>query len=159
MAAVVLIVMGGCSAAGGIDAPTLLSGVYWGFDPGRLFLRIDPTEEVQELLTAGGLELRLELTGPIQRFEGHLKLGDAALLTLRSAKNEGPFEDLGVVEDVAAADVLEMAIPLSRLGLRPGTLLGLSLHLSQEGQALARVPRKGVIEVEIPGDDFGSEIA
>jgi alpha-amylase/alpha-mannosidase (GH57 family) len=141
---------------------TFITGLYWGFDAGRLFLRFDPAEDQREATPSSLVDLAIwiELSKPERRITGRLRLRPAPPKLVLSARAGGrPATDLGVVEEVAFFEVVEMAIPLGRLGLVRGDRVGLSVHFAHsddpEADLLSRVPRQGVIEIEIPGDDFG----
>lgn len=132
----------------------LVTGLYWGFDAGRLYLRLDPIEE-----TGRGFGLReagvsFELSDTERSLTGRVDLAGPAL-ALHARRREGGASELGVIREVAYDDVLELAVPLARLGLQPGDRLGLTVHFERDGQEISRVPRIGVIEVEVPAEDFG----
>jgi alpha-amylase/alpha-mannosidase (GH57 family) len=133
-----------------------LKGLYWGFDAGRLFLRLDPAEDSgrEGALGLRDVAIHFELTEAERHLHGALELAPPGLLL--SVREPGRAAvDLGAINEVAFAEVVELAIPLARLGLRAGSRHGLTVHFVREGEELARVPRHGVIEVEVPGDDFG----
>jgi hypothetical protein len=135
----------------------VLSGVYWGFDPGRLFLRLDPVETYRDSYSPllSGLNVLIELSEPLRQLTVELELTGQPRLRLTERREGGELRDLGLVEDVVSREVIELALPLSRLDLRPGTRLGMSIAFGRQGRPWTRVPLKGVIEVEIPTVDFG----
>lgn len=139
------------------QAHAFIVGLYWGFDAGRIFLRIDPIEDSREriMLTFQNVDLWFELTEPERCITGKIELTTPPRLVLSATVTNGQHLSLGSLEEIAFAEVIETAIPISRLGLSPKTRLGLSLHFAREGQVLSRVPSQGVIEIEIPGDEFG----
>jgi alpha-amylase/alpha-mannosidase (GH57 family) len=137
---------------------SFIAGLYWGFDAGRLFLRFDPVEDQREMASSLiDLAIWFELSQPQRRVSGRLQLRPPRLLLSARASGK-PSAELGGVEEVAFLEVVEMAIPLGRLGLGRGDRVGLSVHFARPGDeahVLSRVPRQGVIEIEVPGDDFG----
>lgn len=135
-----------------------INSVYWGFDPGRLFIRFDPAESYREGASPSLAELNvwIEITEPGRCCKGTLKLEPTPHLVLGVADGQTACDELGKVEEVGVAEVVEMAIPLMRLQLRPGSKIGLSVHFARGAEVLSRVPRQGVIEIEIPTDDFGA---
>jgi alpha-amylase/alpha-mannosidase (GH57 family) len=136
---------------------SIITGLYWGFDVGRLFLRIDPVESQREgtALRLDTLSIWFELSASDRLITGRVALTEPPRLMLAVRRMGAQPEDLGLVEEIAYKDVIELAIPLARLGLAAGTRLGLSAHFARGDEVLSRVPRGGVIEVEVPGDDFG----
>jgi len=134
-------------------AAAVITGLYWGFDPGRLFLRLDPADSQLDARPLSEYEIRFELTGPGRSVVGRLELSSRPRLSL-SARTD-TVEDLGTVEEVAFREVVEVAVPLARLGFPPGTRLGLTLHIAGGDSPALIIPRQGVIEIEIPGHDFG----
>jgi alpha-amylase/alpha-mannosidase (GH57 family) len=134
-------------------AAAVITGLYWGFDPGRLFLRLDPADSQLDARPLSEHEIWFELTGPGRSVVGRLDLSQRPRLSL-SVQTDG-VEDLGIVEEVAFREVVEVAVPLSRLGFLPGTRLGLTLHIGDGSSSALVIPRQGVIEIEIPGHDFG----
>jgi alpha-amylase/alpha-mannosidase (GH57 family) len=135
---------------------SIISGLYWGFDVGRFFLRLDPVESQRggTALRPDSLSIWFELTAPDRQVTARLTLDQPPHLSL-SVQRNGGARDLGQVEEIAYKEVIELAIPLSRLDLAPGTRVGLSVHFARGEEELAKVPFKGVVEVEIPGDEFG----
>ncbi len=138
------------------STPAILSGLYWGFDPGRLYLRLESSDALPGDLSPLGpsLETRLKLTGPGRRIEARLVLDEPHHLLLKQEPGDDHQLELGWVQEVQVGEVIEAAIPLSRLGLRPGEVLGLSVHFSRDGESIARVPSQGVIEVEVPAGAY-----
>ncbi len=132
----------------------LVTGLYWGFDAGRLFLRLDPVDDPARGFGLRDVGLQLELSDTERSLRGRVELEQPALL-LSARRRGGEESDLGAITEVVYGDVLELAIPLSRLGLLPGDRLGLTVHFSRDGSEISRVPRLGVIEVEVPSEDFG----
>jgi alpha-amylase/alpha-mannosidase (GH57 family) len=132
-----------------------ITGFYWGFDAGRLFLRLDPVETYPEgTQVLRDLDVWFVLTEAERVIEVRLALVPQRI-HLSVCRNGGERQDLGLVEEMAYRDVVELAIPLSRLDLQPGTRLGLTVHFGRQDRPLCKVPYQGVIEVEVPGDDFG----
>ena len=132
----------------------LVTGLYWGFDAGRLFLRLDPVEDVGRGFGLPDARISFELSDTERSLTGQVDLQEPSL-SLHAKTRVGATSDLGAIREVAYDDVLELAIPLARLGLLPGDRLGLTVHFEREGTEISRVPRIGVIEVEVPADDFG----
>jgi alpha-amylase/alpha-mannosidase (GH57 family) len=136
---------------------SFITGLYWGFDAARFFLRLDPTEDLREGAThpLQDLDIWFELSHPGRSLICRLMLTTPPELRL-SAVQGGKATELGSLTEVAYVEVVELAIPLARLGLHPGIRIGLSAHFAREGEILSRVPDQGVIEVEVPAEEFES---
>ncbi|MBI1894054.1 MAG: glycoside hydrolase [Candidatus Rokubacteria bacterium] len=123
-------------------AQSLLLAVAFGFDATHLYLRVDPTSPLAtdlallvELSAASPSEVRLALGGP---------KGEPQLLP------EGG--------EAAVADVIEIALPLGRLGLAPGDSFTLAISLvDHQGREVERFPERGVFSLVVRGE-AGAEI-
>ena len=133
-----------------------LAGIYWGFDAGRMYLRLDPLETYQRGAhpMIRDTEIWIELTEPHRCFQAHLIFEGTPELALRTCANTGDLGDLGMIEAVAVQEVIELALPLSRMGLGPGARMGLIIHFARDGEEISRVPPQGVIEVEVPAHGY-----
>ena len=134
---------------------SLISGLYWGFDAGRLFLRVDPVEARHQESTFIHPDLKIwfKLTAPNHSITAQLSLHPPALsLSARTNnQNDQQVQELGNVKQVAFKEVVEMAIPLARLGFSPGARIGLTLQINRQSRSIATIPSQGVIEIELPG--------
>jgi hypothetical protein len=60
----------------------------------------------------------------------------------------------GTTSQVATGSVLELGVPLLRLGLAPGDPIRFYVELYQSESRLDRAPREGVFELTTPSPDF-----
>jgi alpha-amylase/alpha-mannosidase (GH57 family) len=120
------------------------STLLYGYDLKNLYLRLDPTEDLGNLLgREGRLEVRLSAHQSwIARFEPirqkltlHLE-GSARI----AARGKG-----------AAQQVVELAIPLAPIDLSAGDTLLLTLHLFGKEGELARWPAEAPLEIPYRG--------
>ena len=130
--------------------------IEFGFDLESLFVRVDTSPWVRDLLASGltvtlrfhspsGLRLRVQQPSP-ERVEGLLEAQDGAGWVARDCA--------GVV--AAAASVLEVSIPFRCLGLTTHDAVALRVALSRNGIELEHHPRHRPIEFRIPDAEFGS---
>ena len=133
-----------------------LAGIYWGFDPGRIYLRLDPIETFQQAQALiAEMDIWIELTQPGHCIEARLVNAEVPELTLATCgAGCEKLEEMGVVKEVAVKEVIELSIPLSRMGLDQGARPGLIVHFERDGEELSRVPSQGVIEVEVPAHGY-----
>ena len=125
----------------------LVTSVRFGFDRERLFVRVDGTQRVVDLL-AGGRVLSLSFATPAGvRFSVRQSLGR---LTGTFADDRDPG---GAV--VAAGSVLEVALPLADLGLAEGQPVGFFIAVTDaSGTEIERHPEHRPIELVTPDAMF-----
>ena len=134
-----------------------LAGVYWGFDPGRIYLRLDPIETFRQARSLlDSVDVWIELTQPDRCIEARLLHGEDAPELALSTCHAGceKTAGLGVVKEVAVEEVIELSIPLARMGLTQGARPGLIIHFEANGEELSRIPSQGVIEMEVPAHGY-----
>jgi len=141
----------------------LLTGVRFGFDPERLYVRVDAAERLVDLL-AGGREVSLKFVRPEGlRFSVRQALGRVTgAFWVRHTPAAVPA---GGVFDwsergpghaaVAAGTILEVAVPLADLGLGAGEPLAFFVAVYDAGGAeIERHPEHRVIEITTPDEMF-----
>ncbi len=121
------------------------SVLHYGYDRERLYLRLDPEEDLRALLGSDGhLEIRFgEEAGGIAR----LVPGGS----LRLSNGEGAHLADGAA---VCARIVELAIPLKPLALVPNAPLILSLHLFKGGEETARWPAEGPLRLPYRGESL-----
>ncbi len=136
--------------------PSILSGLYWGFDPGRLYIRLVPADSLPPHLSplTGEVQVNLQITESGRRVNCRLVTGEQPHLALTHGPPDGAEVELGRVQEVVVGEVIELSVPLSRLALIPGQQVGLSVQFTREGQQVGTVPSSGFIEVKVPVDGY-----
>jgi hypothetical protein len=139
----------------------VVSKIHFGFDRTRLFLRVDGTQPMVDLL-AGGRELALKFVVPagvrylVQERVGRLT---GAFWDRRPTNHERRGDDWAERgpggATVAAGSVLELALPLADLGLGDGEPMAFFLAVHDgSGAEVERHPEHRPIEVVTPDDLF-----
>jgi alpha-amylase/alpha-mannosidase (GH57 family) len=128
--------------------------MMYGFDPERLFVRVDFSRRAGDLLV-GAAAVRLSFMQPadVRVTVKHGGLQAVATLERRSAGGEWtetPVPDLAA----AARQVLEIGIPFRVLGVGPGDALGFFVSLHMNGDELERYPAHQPLELTVPSSDF-----
>jgi alpha-amylase/alpha-mannosidase (GH57 family) len=136
--------------------PALVTRVHFGFDHGRLFVRVDASEAAIDIL-AGGRELSLKFVSPPDvRYSVYQ----------RDGRLTGTFWDRQPVEPhwvlrgpgaaaFAAGTILEIAIPLADLGVAGDQPVGFFVAIyDADGGELERHPARQAIEVVAPDASF-----
>ncbi|HLV59892.1 MAG TPA: glycoside hydrolase family 57 protein [Fredinandcohnia sp.] len=116
--------------------------MYYGFDPHRLFLRLDPVRP----LTAPPFDaLAVEIRGAKAscEIEGTVRGGEIDLRLDGRTVGAGRFER-----------ILEMALEFERLDLGEGDHFGFAVRLFHDRTELQRMPEDGFVPVEVPGPHF-----
>ncbi|MHB8157161.1 MAG: hypothetical protein ACYDEQ_07200, partial [Desulfocucumaceae bacterium] len=119
---------------------SLLETINFGFDKENLYLRLDPHLKTDEDEIRGlTVTLELQCRTPPQAIS--LKLCDT------EARN-------GIMS--VYKKIIEIRIPFSEIGAGPGEAVSFYVVLAQNGLTLERHPMQGPVNLQIPGDDFGS---
>jgi alpha-amylase/alpha-mannosidase (GH57 family) len=134
-----------------------LTLVEFGFDLDNLFVRVDASKPMREVL-ALGLHVSLKFLKPvgIQVVAGWRDGVPEATLLERGETHERsmPVGCLGL--GVAAGRILEIRVPFDCLGLRAGQATAFIIALRHGTEELEHHPRHRAIEVAIPGAEFAS---
>jgi len=118
----------------------------FGFDAGRLYLRLVPAEP--DGIRLGGSELRALLL-----------LGDEGRAVTIASKPSGVLEDSRKSGDAevgrwAAAKVIELEVDLQAVGAREGEPVGFALEVFSSDGRVDRMPLDGTLDTRIPDADF-----
>lgn len=120
--------------------------MYFGFDLGSLFLRLDPSEGRGDDLPDGiGIEARVE--GGVLELEGGW--GGTQPRDGFDFRHGGEVVGRGCLDDI-----LEIEFPFQALGLREGQRVGLAVRVLQGTMEVQRLPEQGFLTIEIPGPGF-----
>ena len=120
--------------------------LHYGFDLESLYLRLDPVESPArsaEVATA----LRVTVIAP--EVQASIEFPIAPDGRERPGRRRA-----GETGRVVFAGVLEAAVPFAALGLAPGTVVALTLHVLQGDVEVERLPRYGSVSFAVPGPDF-----
>ena len=116
-----------------------LEGLAFGFDTEHLYLRVDSASDLGE--TPQPLALLVE----VQASRPH-----AMRLSLDKSPQSRPLPEGG---EAAVGDVIEIALPLERLGLSAGDSFTLAITLTDpEGREVERLPTRGVFSLTVLGE-------
>lgn len=126
--------------------------LLFGFDPDRLFLRLDFHRRAEDLLN-GGLEIRVQFVVPADiRVRAASKDGKATAVLETHA--EGDWRAAASATAAAAGQVLELAIPFAALGCNAGAPLAFFVSLHRNGREFERHPAYRPLELTVPTPDF-----
>lgn len=118
------------------------SRMYFGFDPHRLFLRLDPLR-VTDFPPFDAVSVEIRGAEGSREIEGELEGGDVDLRFEGRKVGEGRFER-----------ILEVALDFELLELRERDRFGLAVRLFRDKMELQRMPEEGFLSIEVPGPHF-----
>jgi alpha-amylase/alpha-mannosidase (GH57 family) len=130
----------------------ILAGVWFGFSPEKLLIRID---------TEGGPAWeRLAEVGRLR--VGFVDPADWEVVVIEPSQprplghiNHSAEPSLnGTTVEAASGRIFELAVPFGRLGLKPGDMVRFYVELLAEESSVDRAPREGIFELVVPSPDF-----
>jgi hypothetical protein len=71
-----------------------------------------------------------------------------------SRGENGGRKEVAVLNNVAANEVIEMAIPFDLLGVRQNDEIHFFVTVEREGSEIEKWPYRGFIRVKVPTEDF-----
>jgi alpha-amylase/alpha-mannosidase (GH57 family) len=120
----------------------LVATLLFGFDRANFYLRLEPSpSRAHELSSA---TVTLEIAAGERRIVARTVADEVAVDEKRGGR-------------VAHKKTLELAAPLSLLGVAAGEKLALVVRLDGNDAPLGRYPAAGAIAVTVPGDEFEAE--
>jgi alpha-amylase/alpha-mannosidase (GH57 family) len=137
----------------------VVTGIRYGFDAERLFVRVDLARRAQDVLVDKG-EIRVSFFKPANH---RLAVSGDGLRACRAElfERRGP-EDWhpkpSARPSAAAAQILEMGVRLTDLGVQPGDTVSFFVTLLQDGHALEQYPAHHPLDVQVPGADFAARL-
>jgi alpha-amylase/alpha-mannosidase (GH57 family) len=135
-------------------AQALTTLLLFGFDPERLFVRVDFRRRASDLLV-GPAEVRLTFLAP-----GDLRVrvrgdGGRAGAVLEGREPGGDWSRRGSDGTRAEAhQILEVAVPFAALGVAAGQVLGFFVSLHISGAELERYPSHRTLDITVPTADY-----
>ena len=120
--------------------------LYYGFDEGHLFLRLDPAESAVRSAEVAS-RVRLTLLGPRDQARVEFELAPDG--TERPGRRDGAALGRAVL-----LQVMEVEVPFQALGLVPGDEVAIAVEVGKGAVEMERMPRSGYLTVVVPGPDF-----
>jgi hypothetical protein len=137
----------------------VVTGIRYGFDAERLFVRVDLARRAQDVLVDKG-EIRVSFFKPANH---RLSVSGDGLRACRAElfERRGPegwHPKTSARPSAAAAQILEMGVRLADLGVQPGDTVSFFVTLLQDGHALEQYPAHHPLDVQVPGADFAARL-
>ncbi len=131
-------------------AESILSILYYGFNMDSLFLRLDPSTPFSDF--PEDIKIVINLIRQSQmKIEASLKPMPQAELFI---KNDGEWNKIKDITDVAIQDIFEIGIPFIDLDAREKDEISLYISVVKNGEEIERCPWRGFITVTVPTPDF-----
>ena len=133
-----------------------LTLIEFGFDLAHLYVRIDGSLPMSELLKSG-MDVSLNFLTP-----AHVRItmtagpagSEVRLLALDPLGRWNPTDTSGVRG--AVGQIVELEVPFKSLGLTPGAPIEFLVALNRGATEIERHPRHRPIELKVPGPEFGA---
>jgi alpha-amylase/alpha-mannosidase (GH57 family) len=133
---------------------SIIGHIYYGFDLKNLFLRLDPSQSLQDakvadlaffvsFLTPKGLHAEIRIDPRARRVTASLFRG----------KNHDR-QEVSPLHSIAANEVIEFAIPFDLLGVQPNDEVQFFITVERKESEVEKWPIRGFIQVKVPTDDF-----
>ncbi len=134
--------------------PSIITHIYYGFDLKNLFVRLDPSQSLQDekvselaffvnFLSPPGLRIEIRVVPRDRRVTAELFRG----------KN-GDRQQVAAIHNVAANDIIELAVPFEALGVKPNDEVQLFVTVERGGSEIEKWPYRGYILIKVPTEDF-----
>lgn len=136
---------------------SLLDGLFFGFDPEFLYLRLDPSEQL--LAFRENLEIRVQLAGghDVQlRFPLRMGADSPTTFQVWTPGDDGSWLVAGENGSLACDEIIELAVPLALLGTAAGDHLSFVARVLKGEVEEDRFPKNGRITLTVPDKDFDS---
>jgi hypothetical protein len=133
---------------------SVIAQIYYGFDLRNLFIRLDPSQCLQEetaadlsffvnFLLPKGMDVEIRVMPRERRATAALHRGE-----------DGVRKEVAAINNVAANEIIELAIPFELLGVKPNDEVHCFVTVERKGSEIEKWPYRGFIQVKVPSDDF-----
>ncbi|MFH1783565.1 MAG: glycoside hydrolase family 57 protein [bacterium] len=138
------------------QSESIVTGIYYGFNLERFFLRVDTTKPLSDkkyfekvsfdfkfFFKSTTMKLKLEVNQSSQKQKAVLH---------KIEKDQDTVEK--EIESVMIAKTVEMSIGFDELGVGAKDMVNLTLVVKKDGVEIERWPHNGVISLQVPGEDY-----
>jgi alpha-amylase/alpha-mannosidase (GH57 family) len=133
---------------------SVISHIYYGFDLKNFFLRLDPSQSLQDdnvhdlgffvnFIAPKGHDVEIRIAPNERRVTATLFRGE------NSERKEA-----ATINNVAANEIIELAIPFELLGVKPKDEIHCFITVERKGSEVEKWPYRGFIQVKVPTEDF-----
>ncbi len=135
----------------------LIRRIYYGFDLENLYIRLDPAPDLSPPENTMPVTFVIAILEPgpwsikVKIDTYHHQPPQAQCYT---QAEHGAWTYVRTLDTVAFDRILELAVPLSTLGLKAGMILHLHAIIQREGREIERCPAGIPLRIEVPDSDF-----
>lgn len=133
---------------------SIISHIYYGFDLRSLFIRLDPSQGLQDEKVAELAFFVNFLTPKGMDCEIRIQPRENRVSAVLHRKEDGERKEASVINTVAANDIIELAMPFDLLGLKPDDEVHLFITVERNGSEVEKWPYRGYIQFSVPTQDF-----
>ena len=134
----------------------LVEGISYGFSPEELFLRLDYIHTRAPFEKEWSFTLTFIHPAKV-KIKGIVKGKKSGAVVFEKPSDREEWVETGPVERIASDTVVEVALPLKALGVRPADEMRLYITIDAGVLGVERWPMKGSLRIEAPGADFEQE--
>jgi hypothetical protein len=133
---------------------SIITHIYYGFDLRNMFIRLDPSGSLKDekaadlaffvnFLNPKGMDVEIRIVPQEHRVSADLFRGE-----------NGKRRQVAVINNIAANDIIELAIPFDLLGVKANDEVQLFVTVERSGSEIEKWPYRGYIQFKVPTDDF-----
>jgi alpha-amylase/alpha-mannosidase (GH57 family) len=130
-------------------AHQVVMALYFGFDTSRLYVRVDMVRRAADVLGPGRFSCRLIFLLP-STLRLDLKREGGVWRAVLPAPDTDHRPPISLDAEVRVADIVELALSLDSLGVKPGDPVAFSISVLEDGQEVQRYPGYSAIETHVP---------
>jgi alpha-amylase/alpha-mannosidase (GH57 family) len=129
----------------------LVTSLHFGFDLRRLFIRVDLVRRAADVLGSGRFSFRVIFLVPNTLRLDLTRTGSAWQAVVAPSEPDVHATPGGVFDtEASVGDIVELAISLDTLGVKPGDPLAFSISVIDDGNEVQRYPGFSAIETQVP---------
>ncbi len=134
----------------------LLDGIKYGFSTDKLFFRLDYLEGRE--LYEKPWRFMINFTGPAHvKVSAEVEGRVAGAVISRRGDKPGKWTEAEPLAEMASGKVVEIALPLDKLGAATGDKITFFITIDSEDFGPERWPARGLLCIETPGEEFEEE--
>ncbi len=133
---------------------SIITHIYYGFDLRNMFIRLDPSGSLKDekaadlaffvnFLNPKGMDVEIHVVPQERRVSADLFRGE-----------NGKRTKAGAINNIAANDIIELAIPFEMLGVKANDEVQIFVTVERSGSEIEKWPYRGYIQFKVPTDDF-----
>jgi alpha-amylase/alpha-mannosidase (GH57 family) len=133
---------------------SIITHIYYGFDLRNMFIRLDPSGSLKDekaadlaffvnFLNPKGMDVEIRIVPQEHHVSADLFRGE-----------NGKRRQVAVINNIAANDIIELAIPFELLGVKANDEVQVFVTVERSGSEIEKWPYRGYIQFKVPTDDF-----